>query len=224
MLRGVIFDFDGVIVDSHPAHLRAWRTLFESMGREASDQQLQFVLEGSKREDILRHFLGDLTPQQIREYGERKDALFRDLFSDVEVMAGIRFLLDELRSLQIPSAVASSASRGRVEAMLDQLALRACFRFVVTGDDVEKSKPDPAIFHLAARGLKVEPEEIVVCEDSVAGIRGAKTAGMKCLGIASADRRTILIDAGADRVVVDFRSVRVSDLQKLFVAGAIGKL
>jgi beta-phosphoglucomutase-like phosphatase (HAD superfamily) len=74
MLKAVIFDLDGVIVDSHPAHQRAWRMFFQSLGKSVSDQELLFVLEGQKREDILRHFLGDPDEQQVKRYGARKES------------------------------------------------------------------------------------------------------------------------------------------------------
>ena len=78
MLKGVIFDFDGVIVDSHPAHKRAWIKFLESVGRSVSEEELQFILDGRKRDDILRHFLGALDAQKTAEYGLRKERFFLD--------------------------------------------------------------------------------------------------------------------------------------------------
>ena len=76
MLGGVIFDFDGVIVDSHPAHMLAWKELLLIKGKATNDADLSFVREGAKREEILKHFLGELTPDQIVSYGLEKDKLF----------------------------------------------------------------------------------------------------------------------------------------------------
>jgi beta-phosphoglucomutase-like phosphatase (HAD superfamily) len=73
MLRGVVFDMDGVIIDSHPAHRLAWKAFLESVGRETRDEELDFILDGYKRAEILEHFLGKLAPEQIAEYGNRKD-------------------------------------------------------------------------------------------------------------------------------------------------------
>ncbi|HLW52700.1 MAG TPA: HAD family phosphatase [Candidatus Angelobacter sp.] len=216
MLQGVIFDLDGVIVDSHPAHQRAWRAFFDSLGREVSDDQLSFVLEGRKREDILRHFLGDLTSEQVKHYGERKEALFRDNAAALKVIPGICGLLNDLRDVGLPAAAASSARRGRVIAMLEQLGLTSHFKAVVAGDDVVNGKPDPAIFNIAAQGINVDAECVLVCEDSAAGIRAAKNAGMRCLGIATDGRRATLLEAGADHVLPDFTSVRVRDLRQMF--------
>ena len=89
MLQAVIFDLDGVIVDSHAAHQRAWKTFLRSVGKDASEQQLQFVLEGHKREAILRHFLGDLSEDQVRHYGARKEALFKDSVPELKTILGV---------------------------------------------------------------------------------------------------------------------------------------
>lgn len=216
MLQAVIFDLDGVVVDSHPAHLRAWKIFFQSLGKEVSGQELEFVLEGRKREDILRYFLGDLTADQVKEYGARKEALFRDSQPEINAILGLPEFLDHLEAAQLPLAVASSASRGRAAFMLEQLDLKRRFRVIVTGDDVSAGKPDPAIFRLAARRLGIAAENILVCEDAVYGVEAAKKAGMKCLAIAANGRQPLLEQAGADCVLPDFRSAVLADLQALF--------
>lgn len=216
MLEGVIFDLDGVIVDSHPAHKRAWKTFFRSIGKEVSDHDLGFVLEGRKREDILRHFLGDLSEEQVRHYGAKKEALFRDSVQELKTIHGLPDFLEQLESAGLPFALASSASRSRAEYMLAGLGLRPRFRVIITGDDVSKGKPDPAIFRLAANGLGMSPERLLVCEDAVSGVEAAKTAGMKCLAIAANGRGPLLKKAGADMVVPDFSTTKLDDLRSLF--------
>ena len=220
MLRAVIFDLDGVIVDSHPAHLQAWKKFFRSIGKDVAERDLLFILEGQKREDILRHFLGDLTQEQVRQYGAKKEALFRDSVPELKTVRGLREFLDRLQESGLPLALASSASRRRASYMLEQLDLARRFSVVVTGDDVKKGKPDPSIFHLAADGLEVEPSEILVCEDAVSGVEAAKAAGMKCLAIAANGRGPLLEKAGADRVVQDFSAASLDELRALFAAQA----
>src|SRR5438874_8978276 len=93
MLRAVIFDLDGVIVDSHPAHKQAWKTFLNSIGKEVTEQDLEFVVEGQKRETILRHFLGELTAQQVKQYGDLKDALLKDSVVEPTIVSGLdRFM------------------------------------------------------------------------------------------------------------------------------------
>lgn len=216
MLRGLIFDFDGVVVDSHPAHKRAWKALLKSVGREVSDEELEFVLEGQKREAILRHFLGNLTNEQIKNYGEKKNALFRNEVPQIKTVHGLNDLLTDVAGAGLSAAVASSAGRNRVDHVLAHLELGNRFQAVLTGDDVLTGKPDPAIFLLAAQRINLAPEQILVCEDGVSGVEAAKAAGMKCLAIAANGRGPRLQHAGADLVVQDFTSVRLDDLRRLF--------
>lgn len=218
MLAGVIFDLDGVVVDSHPAHIRAWSTLFASLGKKVSDRDLSFVMEGHKRDTILRHFLGELTADELQAYGERKAALYRESATELKTIPGLRGFMDKLEEAGLPLAVASSAGRGRVEHTLKNLGLTKRFRAVLTGDDVAASKPDPAVFQLAARELGVKAESVLVCEDAVAGVEGAKRAAMKCLAIAVNGRGALLKQAGADCVVADFTQVSLEELRGLFGA------
>jgi len=223
MLEAVIFDLDGVIVDSHPAHKQAWRTFFKSIGKQVTEDDLQFVLEGRKREDILRHFLGDLSEEQVKHYGAAKESLFRDSVQELKTIQGLNLFLDQIMQGGIPIALASSASRHRAEYMLEALGLRPLFKAVVTGDDVVKGKPDPALFVLAAKGLGIHAAHALVCEDAVAGVQAAKTAGMRCLAIASNGRGSLLTNAGADMVIPDFSSIKLEELRPLFAHAPISR-
>lgn len=216
MIKGVVFDFDGVLVDSHPVHKHAWQRFLESVGKTASEEDLQFVLDGRKREDILRHFLGDLSPELIISYGHRKEQLFRDEAGDVQIMNGLVGFLEELEHSGLTLGVASSGSRSRVTFLLDRLDLTKHFQVFVTGDEVKKGKPDPAIFLAAARALEEDPVELLAFEDAVSGVQSAKSAGMKCIGVAQPNRAPILFHAGADEVVPDFRSLSYSKLKQIF--------
>jgi beta-phosphoglucomutase len=216
MLQGLILDLDGVIVDSHPAHLTAWKALLSSLGKQTSDHELDFVLEGHKREDILRHFLGDLTKEQLENYGAQKEALFRECLCEVHTVNGFWEFLDQVESDGLPMALASSASRSRVNYMLEHLALTERFQVVVTGTDVLKGKPDPSLFNLAAERMGVDASRILVCEDAVNGVEAAKSAGMKCLAIAANGRTPLLKKAGADVIVPDFTATNLKQLRGLW--------
>jgi beta-phosphoglucomutase len=216
VLRGVVFDFDGVIVDSHPAHIRAWKSFLNSVGKTVSEEQLNFVLDGRKREEILRHFLGTLDDERIAEYGIRKEQCFRDEAGSVQMVDGLRNFLEDLHGAGLATSIASSASRTRVDFLLDQLDLKKYFQAIVTGDEVKKGKPDPSVYLLAASALQQAPCELLAFEDAVSGVKSAKGAGMKCVGIARLDRAFLLLDSGADHVVPDFRSLSCSRLQGWF--------
>jgi beta-phosphoglucomutase len=217
MLGGVIFDFDGVIVNSHPVHMQAWKAFLFSKGKKITDADLSFVREGAKREEILRHFLGELTPEQITSYGAEKDKLFQVRSNEVKLVAGFADFLAGMDSAGMPCAVATSGSRRRVEQGLQAFNLHNRFRAVVTGDQVDRGKPDPALFLLAAQAVQVEASHILVFEDAVAGVVAAKRAAMKCVGIAANGRKTDLKNAGADLVVENFSHTNLDDVSQLFV-------
>lgn len=216
MLKGIIFDLDGVIVDSHAAHKKAWRALLASVGRHVSEQELDFVVEGHKREEILRHFMGELREEEVRKYSTLKDELFRDVAHEVTVIPGVFEFIERASSEGIVLAIGTSAARKRAEEMLSGFRLKSHFRVVVTGDDVQRGKPDPAVFQMAAEGLGLSAGNLLVCEDAVPGVEAAKSAGMKCLAVAANGRRALLERAGADAVVEDFRNVSVGELRHLF--------
>lgn len=216
MLGGVIFDFDGVIVNSHPVHMQAWKTFLYSKGKSVSDAELSFVQEGAKREEILRHFFGNLSAEQIASYGAEKDKLFQSSAIELKLIQGFAEFFSQVDAAALPSAVATSGSRGRVEHALQAFNIRHRFRAVMTAEDVGQGKPDPALFLLAAHALQIDPSGVLVCEDAVAGVLGAKAAGMKCMGIAANGRESLLQQAGADLVVKDFVNTSLDDLRRFF--------
>jgi beta-phosphoglucomutase len=214
MLKAVIFDLDGVIVDSHPSHMRAWRKFLSSKGKFVTDAKLEFVRDGRKKEEILRHFFGELNDDQVSAYGGEKERLFAEEAQSLTTIAGVQELLDELNRAAIPLALASNGSAKRVHSILDALQLKDYFRAVVTANEVTMGKPHPAIFHKAAEQLQVFPFEAVVFEDSVSGVKAARAAGMKCLGIADHHRAQALRQAGADHVFPNFMNASLCQIQK----------
>src|SRR5438132_292447 len=127
MLKSVIFDLDGVVADSHPLHMRAWRRFLLTRGLTVTDE-------------ILRFFLGELSDDQIQAYGREKDRLFQEEVHSLRTMEGVGELLDELHRAAIPTAIASSGSLWRVHHILNLLGLRNYFATVVTGDEVRVGK------------------------------------------------------------------------------------
>jgi beta-phosphoglucomutase len=215
-LRGVVFDMDGVIIDSHPAHRLAWKAFLESLGKQTCDEELDFILDGCKRAEILKHFLGELAPEQITEYGNRKDELLQKNPDAVRPIPGVVAFLGHLSKAGIPRAVATSASRRRALGTLEELGLADCFDTIVTGDDVTAGKPDPAIYRAAAERMRESPEYLLAVEDAASGVKSARAAGMRCLGVADARRAPLLRAAGAEPVIPDFRSLSFCHLEAYF--------
>jgi len=182
------------------------------LGKNVDEESLDFVLDGRTRKEILIHFLGPLTPQQLEDYGHLKDELLRKLNDEVKTIPGIVEFLAHLSQAGIRMALATSATRRRVEGTLMELGLARYFQTIVTGDEVDAGKPDPAIYRLAAERLQELPEHLLAVEDAVSGVKSATAAGMRCMGVASAQRADALWAAGADPVIPDFRVLSLAEL------------
>lgn len=218
MLTSVIFDLDGVLIDSHPAHRRAWHRLLRSIGAQVSEPDLDYVLEGRRRDDILRYFLGDLPASELAQYGQAKDQFFQEELPSIGTIAGLRVFLSGLANSGVSMAVASCGSSTRVQSHLKNLELTAFFKVIVGGDQVPDGKPHPAVYLKAVQELNVDCSGVVAVEDSVSGVLAAEAAGLKCLGIGDGRQAASLLAAGATRVVPSFLGLDTADISALLVA------
>jgi HAD superfamily hydrolase (TIGR01509 family) len=214
-LRGVIFDMDGVLVDSHAVHREAWRRLFQTLGREVSEGELDFVLDGGKRLDILRHFLGDRPVSELEEFGRRKGCIFRQMQLKIAPVPGVVRLIEELHDSGIAVALATSASRRRAGSTLVALGLANCFCVIVTGDDVSAGKPDAAVYRMAVNQMGIETQCLLAFEDAISGVRAATGANLRCIGVALHESPGNLTAAGAIHVVSDFKFVSAEVLENI---------
>jgi beta-phosphoglucomutase len=202
-IDAVIFDMDGVIVDSHPVHRRAWRLFLQTLGKCASDTELEFITDGRKRSEILRYFLGEISDDALVKYGCMKDEIFRRIALEVKPVPGvIDFILDLARQ-KVQVAVATAASRSRALSTLSRLQLSDCVSIVVTGDDVSEGKSSAAIYERVCDDLCTVANYCVVVEDSVSAVRAAKQAGFRCIGVGYR-LGAKLHEAGADEVIENF--------------------
>jgi beta-phosphoglucomutase len=206
---------DGVLVDSHAVHRQAWRTFFQTLGRDVSESEMDFILDGRKRQDILRHFLGDCPEPELEEFGRRKDCIFRRMRLEVVPIPGAVRMVRALHAEGIALALATSASRSRAHSTLADLGVLDCFQQIVTGEDVLLGKPDAAIYRLSRSRIGIGPEHLLAVEDALSGIRAAVGAGLRCLGIASHESAENLTAAGAARVVADFEALTANDLESI---------
>ena len=216
-LRGVIFDMDGVLVDSHAVHRKAWSLFLETMGRRVPEHELDFILDGRKRSDILRHFLGNCPEAELEEFGRRKDCIFRQMRLEVAPLPGVTRVVRELHLSGVALALATSASRSRAQSTMVDLGLLDCFQAVVTGEEVLLGKPDPSIYRLACNRMGIEPECLLAVEDAISGIRAAAGAGLRCIGVASHETPESLTAAGAVYVLRDFETVSAHDLEPILL-------
>jgi HAD superfamily hydrolase (TIGR01509 family) len=211
--RAIVFDMDGVIIDSHPAHRKAWRLFLRTLGKQVSEEELAFILDGHKRNDILRHFLGDLPEAELLGYGELKDDYFRRASLSVKPLRGVLRFMQQLRSEGILLGLATSASPSRTFSTLERMNVRHYFSAVITAADVTHGKPDPAVYRLACDRLNVDSGTVLAFEDAVSGIQAAREAGLKCAGVARSPRAEELLLAGAEFVIENFAGLSLGILK-----------
>lgn len=213
MIRGIIFDLDGVVADSHPLHEEAWQTLLSERG--VSPSSLDFIYSGLSRREILEHYFGPLSEHELERLGQRKDELFSSKLHRIQPQPGFLRILDQLDAVGVRYALATSAGSGRTYEILSHFGIKNRFAAIVTNKDVSKPKPSPEGFLEAASRLGMLPHDVVVVEDSIAGVLAARGAGMICIGYASGERAKNLYDAGASDVVSDFPPDMVTYLRRL---------
>jgi beta-phosphoglucomutase len=211
----VIFDVDGVLVDSYRAHLQSWLELARECKTVFTETDFAVTFGQTSREIIGRFWGGWLDDEQVRRLDDRKEAIFRRIISQrFPAMDGAVGLIDALRDAGWRLALGSSGPPENIELILEKLGRRSCFDAVVTGRDVTRGKPDPQVFLIAARRLQVAPARCVVIEDAPAGIEAAGRAGMKAVALRSTGRAEA--DFGkADRVVDSLRDLSPHVLQGL---------
>ena len=215
----VIFDMDGVLVNSNPYHLAKWIDFLDHHQIRYQEEELPELILGKRNDTAFRHFLGpDLTPEESKRLSEEIEETFRRVFKPhARPLPGLDHLIKECHAAGIPMAVASSAVRANIDFVVDALGYRPYFRTMVSGDEVRHAKPAPEIYLKAAEDLGTDPADVVAFEDSYVGIDAVKNAGMKCVAIASTfpiEKLTPL----ADLAVPTFEAISLEKLRALFVA------
>ncbi len=185
MLEAIVFDFDGTILDTETPDFQTWQEIYRGHGVELPrDVWLQCVGGGTGEfapDDYLEELLGrDIDREHLRT--ERRKQ-FLDRVRVEPVMPGVLELIDAAERRGVRLAVASSSDRKWVATHLQRLGLLERFAAIVTADDVERVKPDPALYRLAAQKLAVRPERAIAIEDSYNGMLGAQRAGLRCVSV-----------------------------------------
>jgi beta-phosphoglucomutase family hydrolase len=183
---GMLFDWDGVVIDSSPEHERAWELLASERGLVLPADHFKRGF-GKKNEVIIPDLGWGSDPAVVKELADRKEELYRELVAaeGVVILPGARELLSALKEAGIPRAVGSSTPRGNLDALFAATGLDSLFDAIVCGDDVTHGKPDPEVFLKAASLLGLAPERCIVIEDAFAGIEAARRGGMKVVGVAT---------------------------------------
>ena len=186
--RGVLWDMDGTLIDSAEYHWLSWQETLRGEGVGLSRERFLSTF-GRRNDAVLRDLLGeDLADDEVVRIATVKEDRYRELVrgGGVEPLPGVRAWLSRLRAAGWRQAVASSAPRLNIATLLEALGLATAFDAVAGEEDVERGKPDPQIFLVAAAKLEVAPARCVVVEDAPAGVEAARRAGMRCVGVGTA--------------------------------------
>ncbi len=218
--KSVIFDMDGVLIDSFRCHFESWRRVAAEYGRIYTESQFVAGFGRTSREVIAEQWDGEpLSPSTIREIDERKESLFRELIDqDFPAMDGAVELVATLSDGGFRIAVGSSGPPDNVRLAIDRLGIRGRLTAIITGGDVKIGKPDPQVFTLAAERMGVAPAQCVVVEDAPVGIEAARRGGMRSIGLASRGR-TVEQLSSANLVVTSLRELSPARFDRLLREG-----
>ena len=183
-IRAVIWDLDGVIIDSANDHRLAWQRLAQEEGISFSDTDF-WATFGKRNDDIIAILWGPLSPEQVQLLRDRKEIYFRDLIRQTAApLPGSMELMRSLHEAGYLQALASSAPIENIQLISEVLGLERYLTALVSGETVPHGKPAPDIFLKAAQQLHIEPSRSLVIEDAVAGVEAAHAAGMRCIAVA----------------------------------------
>lgn len=207
MFRAVLFDMDGVVIDTQQSVTDFWQLIAAEQGVTLTAKDFEQHIFGVQAVATLRALFPGLPPEQDEAFHERINGYERELrYSE---LVGVTSFLRLLKSAGAKTALVTSGSSFKVAEVCRQLGLDGMFDEFVTAEDVVRGKPDPSCYLAAAHKLQVSPSECVVFEDAVSGVRAAKAAGMACVGVQSGRLADLLVAEGVRHVIPDFTAARL---------------
>jgi beta-phosphoglucomutase len=213
-----IWDVDGTLVDTAELHFQAWVKLTKERNLPFTRDDFAATF-GQRNPDIIRQLFGiGRSDREIAELGDEKEELYRETAGcGVKLVAGARGLLEALEGAGFRQAIGSSAPRANLDLILRLTETQRFFAAIVSMEDIQRGKPDPQVFQVAAEQLGMPATRCVVIEDAVAGVVAAKAGGMKCIAVrfAGEHSESALEDAGADLVVGSLEDVKLETVRRV---------
>jgi HAD superfamily hydrolase (TIGR01509 family) len=205
MLKALIFDMDGTLADSDPVHLQAFADFLAPFGVTVDEETYRTTISGRSNALIFADLLPDHSPEERDRFADEKEAVFRRLATEMQPLAGLPELLDWADASGLGLGIVTNAPRANLDHTLQALGIGSRFQVLVSAADVARGKPDPLPYLTALERLGIRSSEAVVFEDSVAGVKAARAAGIHTFGVLTGQPAEVLRDAGADATVLDFR-------------------
>ena len=213
MIKGILFDLDGVIVDTAVFHYAAWRRMANVLGFDI-DEEFNETLKGISRMDSIDRILAkgglELSKERILELASQKNEWyleFVDQMTTENILPGISELIAQIKSNGFKMALGSASKNA--PKILERIGLIDMFDALVDGNSVKRSKPDPEVFLKGAEALTLKNEECLVVEDAFAGIEAAHSAGMKAIGIGTVENLP-----NADLILESFEGQNLLEILK----------
>jgi beta-phosphoglucomutase len=220
-MKGIIFDMDGVLIDSAEAHFHAWHSLGKEIGTPHTREFFNSTF-GMHNNQIMPRWLGaSLDPGDGQRLAERKEVIFREVVSQhLTALPGAQEFVAAAREAGYLCAVGSSGPRRNVETALDILGIRHLFHHLATGDDVTEGKPHPEVFLMAAAGLGLKPSRAVVIEDAPQGVEAGLAAGCPVVALTTSRPGEDL--RGAHLIEESLATLRLTQVEALLGAWRSG--
>lgn len=214
MIKGIIFDMDGTIVDSLPYHYEAWKIFFNENKVENFSEKLN-EYKGGGTLDLMRTVYGNqYSKKELKKMSEDKEKIFRKIYKgEIKQILGFKNFLDELKSKDIMVGLASNAIRKNVSMIINELEIYDYFDSIICGDEVINGKPNPEMFNETIDRFNISKDECLIFEDSLEGVLAAKNSGVKVIGITSSSSNKVLKDAGCVMSISDYLDFKLSDIR-----------
>jgi len=214
---GVIFDMDGVIMDNNKYHEKAWKQFCYNYEIELSDEELHSYVYGRIAKDTLDFiFKKDHSPDQINKYVEEKEITYRkEYVKKIKLLDGLSNFLEELKSNNVPMALATSAPHGNIEFAFKYLPIKDYFKFILCASDIIRGKPDPEIYIKAIMKLNLPSKQCIVFEDSLSGVKAAVDAKTQVIGVSTTHKAEEM--NGVKLVINDFTQINYAKLLSILI-------
>ncbi|XDD54317.1 HAD family hydrolase [Leptospira sp. WS4.C2] len=184
--KGFIFDMDGVVVDNHSYHFKAWMEFSKKYHFPLNSEIYRDTFNGKTNADLFRMIFGNISEKEIKDYGDEKESWYQTLYkNEMRPHTGLKDYLQFLKDHHLKIALGTSAPTMNVNFTLDTLSLRHFFDVIVDGPMVTQGKPHPEVYERCAKELGLDPKDCVVFEDSLAGLQSGKSAGCSIIGVAT---------------------------------------
>ncbi len=213
--QAVIFDLDGTLIDNNAYHIEAFKAFYDKIGKPFTIEEYKQHINGRVNREIFDYvFNTTLSHEQSEAYTNEKEGLYRELYAEhIKPIDGLIDFLEELEKANIPKAIATSGIIPNINFMFDHVPIKNYFYSVIDSTQITIGKPHPEIFLKAALSVNAVPSACIAFEDSVAGVRSAKAAGMKVVVLTTTHEAEDMNDA--DLIIRDYTEISLTKLREL---------